>query len=180
MSNVHSPSVATAYTHISAVAYNYRITGLPSITEHISVTLYMKGLKRRNLNNPIKRAKPMTSEILEDMRRLLDTNPSLVTWRTVWRAHIEFGLLLRFDDIKRYEQLVYQYFHILNNMKNNYRLMVSDVSFEQNASGLFARLQLRGGKTVMQENSKNDRILTAVPQDSCLYALTKRYVLSFI
>ncbi len=101
VSKKHSGSVSTAYTHISAIAYHYRVAGLPSITENISVSLYMKGLKRRNLNVPVKRAKPMTPEILKDLRGLLEKTPTLVNWRTIWRAHMEFGLLLRFDDIKR-------------------------------------------------------------------------------
>ncbi len=100
----HSSSVSTAYTHMSAVAYHYRIAGRHSITENVTVQLYMKGLKRRNLSQPVKRANPMTVEILDALRKLVgaDRHPSLVTWRTVWRAHAEFGLLLRFDDIKRY------------------------------------------------------------------------------
>lgn len=65
--------------------------------------MYMRGLKRQNVKNPVKRATPMTTEVLGAMRALLDPgkNPSLVTWRTVWRAHVEFGLLLRFDDVRR-------------------------------------------------------------------------------
>lgn len=63
----------------------------------------MKGLKRRNVNKPVKRAKPMTPDVLRDMRKLLEDErkPTIVIWRTVLRAHLEFGLLLRFDDIKR-------------------------------------------------------------------------------
>ena len=103
VSKVHSPSVSSAYTHLSCVAYHYRIAGKPSITESVSVSLYMKGLKRRNLQVPVKRATPMTPEILADLRKLLDKKQnSLVIWRTVWRVHIQFGLLLRFDDIRRF------------------------------------------------------------------------------
>ncbi len=52
----------------------------------------------------IDRAEPMTVEVLADLRKLLtpEAQPDLVTWRTVWRAHVSFGLLLRFDDTKRY------------------------------------------------------------------------------
>ena len=102
VSKVHSSSVATAYTHLSSVGYHYRVSGKPSITENVIVNLYMRGLKRRNLQTPVKRAKPMTPKILSDLRKYLENNlDSLVAWRTVWRAHIEFGLLLRFDDVKR-------------------------------------------------------------------------------
>lgn len=104
MAKTHSPSVATAYSHLSSVAYHYRINGKSSITEHINVTMYLKGLKRRGLKQPVKRATPMTTDILADLRLLVapEKHPNLVTWRTVWRIHVEFGLMLRFDDIKRY------------------------------------------------------------------------------
>ncbi len=45
----------------------------------------------------------MTVEVLADLRKLVEpeASPNLMIWRTVWRAHVAFGLLLRFDDIKR-------------------------------------------------------------------------------
>ncbi len=46
-----SDSVATAYRHISAIAFNYRIKGLTSPTEDVRVSMYMKGLKRMNQGN---------------------------------------------------------------------------------------------------------------------------------
>jgi hypothetical protein len=90
------------------------------------------------------------------MRALLsEPNVNLVTWRTVWRAHIEFGLMLRFDDIVR--------------------LTVQDLSFESKGESSFIRVNLHGGKTVMsQGKAKNERIITATHNDSCLYTLTKR------
>jgi len=60
----------------------------------------MKGLKRRNLDVPIKQAKAMTPEVLTLLRELLK-KPTLVIWRTVWCLHAEFELMLRFDDLKR-------------------------------------------------------------------------------
>jgi hypothetical protein len=61
----NSSSVATAYSHLSAIAYHYRIKGKNSITESTTVQMYMRGLKRRNISNPVKRARPMTPEILQ-------------------------------------------------------------------------------------------------------------------
>lgn len=103
MAKKHSSSAATAYSHLSAVAYHYRINGKASITEHVNVSMYLKGLKRRGLKKPVKRATPMTTEILADLRKLVapERAPNLVTWRTVWRIHVEFALMLRFDDVKR-------------------------------------------------------------------------------
>jgi hypothetical protein len=150
-------TVANAYTHLSAIAYQYKLHNLPSITDTPLVTMYMRGLKRRNLDVPVKRAKPMDVDVLVAMRRLLvpDARPNLVTWRTVWRSHMEFGLLLRFDDVRR--------------------LMVCDVTFDHNADGPFMRLSLRGGKTIMSHGSqKNERLITPSATESCLFTLTQR------
>jgi len=87
--------------------------------------MYMRGLKRKNLNTPVNRALAMSKEILSAMRKLLrNGNPTLVLWRTIWRAHIEFALMLRHDDVKR--------------------LTKSEISFEENATGKFIRLKLIG------------------------------------
>jgi len=87
--------------------------------------MYMKGLKRKHLNTPVSQALPMSKEILKDMRLLLKkTNPTLVRWRTVWRAHIEFALFLRHDDVKR--------------------LTKKELSFEENNTGKFIRMKLIG------------------------------------
>lgn len=120
-----SDGVSTAYTHLSAVGYYYRINGLPSLTESTSVHMYMKGLKRRHINTPVNRALAMSKEILSAMRNLLKSGAAnLVLWRTVWRAHVEFALMLRFDDVKR--------------------LTRSELTFEENATGKFIRLKLIG------------------------------------
>jgi len=67
----------------------------------------------------------MTVEILSAMRKLLD-HPDVtpVTWRTVWRAHVEFALMLRYDDVKR--------------------LTRKELRFETNKTGDFIRLKLIG------------------------------------
>lgn len=94
--------------------------------------MYMKGLKRKHVNTPVKQAVPMSKEILKDMRKLLrEDKPNLVMWRTVWRAHIEFALFLRHDDVKR--------------------LTKNQLTFESNKTGKFIRLKLIG------ENRKSDR-----------------------
>jgi len=65
------------------------------------VTLFMKGIKRQNLEVPVKQATPLTPDMLAKMREVLLHKPTLVQWRTVWVAHMEFGLVLRYDDLKR-------------------------------------------------------------------------------
>ncbi len=56
-----------------------------------------------------------------------------------------------------------------------FSVMMKDLSFEENSTGKFVRLQLHGGKTVMhQGKAKNDRIITPNGTESCLYTLTER------
>ena len=99
----------------------------------------------------------MTTEILIDLRKLLKKNPNLVTWRTVWRAHIQFALMLRWDDISR--------------------LTTSDLVADiQNGNRIY-RMNLHGGKTVMSgAPRKPERILTSNDKDpeACLVRLTER------
>lgn len=95
-----SPSVSTAYTHLLSLAYNYRIWGKTSITEATVVTMHMKGLKCCNINVPVNQAIPMTIEVLCDLQKLLDNDPRLVTWQTVWRAHVKFILLWRCEKVR--------------------------------------------------------------------------------
>ncbi len=58
---------------------------------------------------------------------------------------------------------------------NCFSLTMTDLSFEENDTGKFIRIRLKGGKTVMtNQNPKNDRIITPNDNESCLYALTKR------
>jgi len=127
VSKAHSESVSTGYTHLSAIAFFYRVEGLNSPTEDKQVQMYMRGLKRNNLGKPIKQALPMTVAILKALRDLLTPAASLVTWRTVWRAHVEFLLILRFDDVKR--------------------LTRKNLTFESNTNGPFIRLKLEGKKS---------------------------------
>ena len=92
----YSDGVSTAYTHISAIAFKYRSAGKISPTDDNRVSMFVKGVKRRNQGRKIRRAKPMTLEVLAAMRKVLQDKPNLVKWRTVWRAHLEFFLMLRY------------------------------------------------------------------------------------
>jgi hypothetical protein len=68
--------------------------------------MYMKGLKREKLTlaAPVKRAKPMTTEILGKLIDYLRAAPrGLRIWRTVWRMNLAFYCLLRWDDVQRLE-----------------------------------------------------------------------------
>ena len=92
----HSPGTSTVESHLSSIAYHYRLQGVRSLTEDAQVKMYVRGIKRLNQSIPVKRAKPMTADVLSAMRNLLESKPSLVLWRTVWRAQLEFSLMLRY------------------------------------------------------------------------------------
>ncbi len=57
----------------------------------------MKGLKRLNVDKVVTRATPMTPEILQAMRGILMQAPNLTRWRTVWRAYMEYHVMLRYN-----------------------------------------------------------------------------------
>jgi len=88
--------------------------------------MYIKGLKRANAGKTVHRAEPMRPQILAKMREKIRQHPSLVTWRTTWAAHMEFVLMLCFDDLKR--------------------LTTKELNFEENNTGKFIRLKLIGTK----------------------------------
>jgi len=69
---------------------------------------------------------------LAKMREKVRSKRTLVTWRTAWAAHMEFVLMLRFDDLKR--------------------LTMKELSFEENENGKFIRLKLIGktNRTVLR------------------------------
>jgi hypothetical protein len=61
----------------------------------------MKGLKRSLSVKQVKRAKPLTMEILEKAVSHLNSDDSIIVWRTVWRMVITFSCFLRWDDISK-------------------------------------------------------------------------------
>ncbi len=89
------------YTHLSSISYFHRRSGKVSPCDEPIVKMFMKGLKRVDSLKPVKRAKPLTVEILQKLVNLLDRDNSLVTWRTVWRSLIGFSCFLRWDDVSR-------------------------------------------------------------------------------
>ncbi len=66
--------------------------------------MYMKGLKRLHLSlcSATRRAKPITLEILRKLYLHLSLDTcGLREWRTIWRVHLAFFCLLRWDDVVR-------------------------------------------------------------------------------
>ncbi len=99
-------SYSSVYTHLSSISYHFRLEDLPSPTSGPLVSMYLKGLKRKNVEKRLvtRRAKPLTKEILKKMIDLLysrEKEHSLRVWRTVWRVNLAFYALLRWDDVCR-------------------------------------------------------------------------------
>ena len=55
ISQQRSSSIATAHTHVAALAYHYRVEGLISVTDHPLIRMYLKGVKRANVDTPVHR-----------------------------------------------------------------------------------------------------------------------------
>jgi len=85
---------------------------------------------------------------------------------------MEFGLILRFDDVKRLKVMMLLC-TIFKPLKNG-TFKVSDLSFESNAAGPFIRVRLQGGKTAMHDLKDPDCLITQSGKDACLYDLTVR------
>lgn len=63
--------------------------------------MFMKGLKRRDANKTVRRAKPLTMAMLKKAMTSLSKKSGLMAWRTIWRMCIGFTCFLRWDDIRR-------------------------------------------------------------------------------
>jgi hypothetical protein len=105
--------ISRLYTHLSAISYFHRRSGKISPCDEPIVKMFMKGLKRSDSLKPIKRAKPLTVDILCKLVDLLDHDRYLITWRTVWRSVIGFSCFLRWDDISRLK--VFPFIFLLHN-----------------------------------------------------------------
>lgn len=102
-------SVPVVYQRLSSVSYFYRLKGLVSPSFSASVQMYMKGLRRCQLERSaqVRRAKPLTKSVLHQLNQYLQAGPrTLRDWRTVWRINLAFYGLLCWDDVMRLKVLV--------------------------------------------------------------------------
>ena len=53
---------------MSAIAHNYKAQGVRGVTDDQRISIFMKGLKRRNQGAQVTRAEPMTPDILTSLR----------------------------------------------------------------------------------------------------------------
>jgi hypothetical protein len=97
-------SLSSVYQHLSAIAYFHRLRSLASPTLDPMVAMFMRGLKRKSLEDKpgIQRARPLTKGILKALNKyILEAPRTLRQWRTVWRMNLAFMCLLRWDDVCR-------------------------------------------------------------------------------
>jgi len=97
-------TVNVVYNHLSAISYYHRIELLPSPSDNEHVTMFMRGLKRIELENapqPVSRAKALTPEVLLKLATLSEQPLSLRNMRTLWRIFVCYFCLLRWDDVKK-------------------------------------------------------------------------------
>ena len=87
----------------AAIAYEHKLRFEISPTEHPTLKLLMKSI-RRNLSLPRSPVAPLTLDhlsILNDYLRKPESKSDLVTWRTVWRLNIEYYTLCRFSEVNQ-------------------------------------------------------------------------------
>jgi hypothetical protein len=93
--------LSRVYAYLSCISYRHRKLGLTSPCDDIRVRMFMKGLKRSLSKKQVKRALPLTMEILEKAVQHLENDDSIIVWRTVWRMVITFSCFLKWDDISK-------------------------------------------------------------------------------
>ena len=98
-----SRSVSMVEKLHAAIAYEHKLRFEISPTEHPTLKLLMKSI-RRNLSLPRSPVTPLNLEHLLKLNEHLrqpDNNCDLVTWRTVWRLNVEYYTLCRFSEVNQ-------------------------------------------------------------------------------
>ena len=96
-----SKSVSMVEKLHAAIAYEHKLRFQPSPTDHPSLKLLMKSV-RRNLTTPRNPVTPLSIEhlrLLNRHLRSLGPDADLVTWRTIWRLNVEYYTLCRFSEV---------------------------------------------------------------------------------
>jgi hypothetical protein len=158
----HTNSYSAVSMLSAAIANEHRIHLKPSPTNHECISKLFRGFKLANQTSrhPVQ---PLTDQII---RQMVDKvyhpahgrdglKASLVLWRTVWRAVMEFYTLGRFNDIVRLQR--------------------ADVRFGDLPS-LHLKVLFKGGKND-QYSEGAERIVAAYPDEDryCPVSLTRNY-----
>ena len=96
-----SQSVSMVEKLHGAIAYEHKIRFMAPPTEHPSLKLLMKSV-RRNLTQPRSPVTPLTLAHLEKLNQYLESlgpKADLVVWRTVWRLNIEYYTMCHFPEV---------------------------------------------------------------------------------
>ena len=98
-----SGSVSMVEKLHAAIAYEHKLRFHVSPTEHPTLKLLMKSI-RRHLTLPRSPVTPLNLNHLEKLNKhLRETTPEsdLITWRTVWRLNVEYYTLSRFSEVNQ-------------------------------------------------------------------------------
>ena len=96
-----SKSVSMVEKLHGAIAHEHKLRFLAPPTEHASIKLLMKSV-RRHYTKPSQSVEPLNLEHLEQINRYvikLSLGDDLQIWRTAWRMNIQFYTLCRFSEI---------------------------------------------------------------------------------
>ena len=96
-----SQSVSMVEKLHAAVSHEHKLKFLPSPTEHPTIKLLMRSI-RRKYTKPRNPVKPLELVHLRKLNQHLassDNSTNLSLWRTVWRMNISYYTLCRFSEI---------------------------------------------------------------------------------
>ena len=85
-------TVTAAISHFHLAAFSISPTSHPASRRALAAA-------RKLLATPVKRAKPLTPDLLRDVHAVAEKQDNFVTWRTYWRMSMCFHGLLRWSDI---------------------------------------------------------------------------------
>lgn len=97
----NSQSVSMVDKLYCAIAHEHKKQFLPSPTEHPTIRLLMRSI-RRHLSRPRQPVAPLGPDHLLKINthlHQLGPSASLETWRTIWRANIQYYSACRFSEI---------------------------------------------------------------------------------
>lgn len=154
----HCQSVSMVEKLHAAISYEHKIRFMNSPTEHPSLKLLMRAI-RREYSQPRNPVLPLELAHLQQMNLHLETTDeknNLVLWRTVWRMNISFYTLCRFSELNC--------------------LTTDDLSFLETPSP-HVRIRIKKSKTD-QEGVGDTKYLYPVSSDVllCPVRLTKSYL----
>ena len=85
----------------AAISHEHKLKFLDSPTEHPTIKLLMRSIRRRytNVRNPVKPLEISHLRLINQHLSASETSTNLGLWRTVWRLNISYYTLCRFSEL---------------------------------------------------------------------------------